>query len=194
MIALAEARRQGYETEPARTRQTLMEHVAMFSPFREALMSGYCVTPGFSVTAGYAALAMHGAGHPSDSITDSFVRCMIANQHDNGSWETNGVPVRPPLHPESPIPATALALRTLKLYTPSDFALRSDSAVSRGLAYLESAKAEFGDDFPFRLMGLVWSGAARTQIRAAARELIAQQRQDGGWTQTKDLDSDAYAA
>jgi len=40
---------------------------------------------------------------------------------------------------------------------------------------------------------LVWTGAAPERIAAAVRELIGEQRSDGGWAQTRDMRSDAYA-
>lgn len=61
----------------------------------------------------------------------------------------------------------------------------------RARDYLLSAKPWFGDDYAYRLLGLFWAEAKEDQIKAAARELTAQQRSDGGWAQTPDLSSDA---
>ena len=44
-----------------------------------------------------------------------------------------------------------------------------------------------------RLMGLAWAKATRSQLDAAIREWVAQQRADGGWAQLPHLESDAYA-
>jgi hypothetical protein len=59
----------------------------------------------------------------------------------------------------------------------------------RAPARICSAKPKYGDDYAFRLLGLFWTDAKADQIDAAARELAAQQRPDGGWAQTPD----AYA-
>src|SRR5215472_13360106 len=48
-------------------------------------------------------------------------------------------------------------------------------------------------DRALRLMGLGWSGARTELIQSAARDLVAAQRPDGGWSQTATLTSDAYA-
>ena len=44
----------------------------------------------------------------------------------------------------------------------------------------------------FRLLGLAWAGASKKVIQKAARELLAEQRSDGGWAQLPSLASDAY--
>lgn len=44
-----------------------------------------------------------------------------------------------------------------------------------------------------RLAGLAWSGAEKEKIRRAARELVLQQRNDGGWAGNPSLASDAYS-
>jgi squalene cyclase len=39
----------------------------------------------------------------------------------------------------------------------------------------------------------VWAGASRDVVGAIARDLVAEQRADGGWAQHASLASDAYA-
>ena len=45
----------------------------------------------------------------------------------------------------------------------------------------------------FKLLGLAWAKAGRAAVEQAARELQAEQRPDGGWSQLPALQSDAYA-
>jgi squalene cyclase len=45
----------------------------------------------------------------------------------------------------------------------------------------------------FRVLGLVWSGAAPSTVEQAASEVTASQLADGGWAQEADMQSDAYA-
>ena len=49
------------------------------------------------------------------------------------------------------------------------------------------------EDRAMRLLGLKWAGAPKTDLKAAACDLIAQQRADGGWAQLDTLETDAYA-
>jgi squalene cyclase len=51
-----------------------------------------------------------------------------------------------------------------------------------------------GEDYVYRLFGLLWTDAKSNQIATAARELVAQQRTDGGWAQTSEMQPDAYAS
>ena len=49
------------------------------------------------------------------------------------------------------------------------------------------------EDRAFQLLGLQWARASRDVVRSHARELVAEQRPDGGWSQIPTLSSDAYA-
>jgi hypothetical protein len=44
-----------------------------------------------------------------------------------------------------------------------------------------------------RLMALAWTRASRNELDTVAREWIALQRPDGGWSQLPHLGTDAYA-
>jgi hypothetical protein len=105
-------------------------------------------------------------------LTDSIVRCLIADQQASGEWRTGDT--RPPLSPETAIPTTALS--------------------ARARTYLLAAKPRTTDDYAYRLLGLFWTNAEPGRIEAAARDLAGQQRPDGGWGQTSEMDSDAYAS
>jgi hypothetical protein len=120
------------------------------------------------------------------------VRCLIVEQYPDGHVGHSG-DERPPLSPESGIPGTALSARALRLYPIPALVREQDAAVSRARSYLLSTKSRYGDDYAFRLLGLFWTDAQPEQIAAAARDLVGQQRSDGGWTQTSDMTPDAYA-
>jgi ankyrin repeat protein len=191
MMALTEARRRGYSVNPASMQQMVKETIASLGPHRENLLSGYCSIPGMPTTSSYAAISMHGEGYRADAFTDGMVRCLAVDQRADGDWAEGGT--RPPLSPDSRIPGTALSARTLRLYPVPAIARQLDSAVDRARAYLLSARPWFGDDYAYRLLGLFWTDASRPAVDAAALELIAQQQPDGGWAQTPDMPSDAYA-
>ena len=44
-----------------------------------------------------------------------------------------------------------------------------------------------------RLLGMSWAGVDKKELQKAVRELAAEQRADGGWSQLPSLNSDAYA-
>jgi squalene cyclase len=61
------------------------------------------------------------------------------------------------------------------------------------LAWLETAESEDTEDRVFRLRLLGYLGADGDEVQDAAGELLTLQRPDGGWSQTAELASDAYA-
>ena len=153
MMALTEARRRGYAADPAPSQKMTKEHVALLGPHRDNLLSGACTVPGMPTTTGYSAIAMHGEGYQPDSLTDGFVHCLLVSQESDGRWHEGGA--RPPLSPTTPIPATALAARVLKLYAIPAFARDVDTGVARARTYLLSTKPVTGDDYVYRLFRLL---------------------------------------
>jgi ankyrin repeat protein len=191
MMALTDARLRGYQVDSKATQQMVKSTVEVPSPHRDNLLSGNCSIPGMHITSGYAAISIQGEGYQPNLFTDSIVRCLMADQQPDGEWRSGGT--RPPLDPERAIPTTALSAQTVKLYTPPALARAADRSVARAREYLLTVKPWSGDDYAYRLLGLFWTGSPSSGIDAAARELVAQQRPDGGWAQTPDRDSDAYA-
>lgn len=191
MMALTEARSRGYSVNSASATQMIKSTLAHLSPHRDNLLSGYCSIPGMHTTSTYAAISLHNEGYSPDLFTDSIVRCLIADQQANGAWRTGDT--RPPLSPESAMPTTALSARTVKLYSIPALRSAGEASVARARAYLLATKPRTTDDYAYRLLGLFWTEAQADRIEAAAHELVAHQRPDGGWAQTPDMESDAYA-
>jgi hypothetical protein len=65
--------------------------------------------------------------------------------------------------------------------------------LARAKAWLVATSPRTTDDKSFRLFGLHWSSADAGEIGKATRQLLADQRPDGGWAQLPELASDAYA-
>ena len=59
--------------------------------------------------------------------------------------------------------------------------------------WLTDAKPADNEDRVFRLRTLDYLDDDDTAVQAAGRDLLDQQRADGGWSQTSELDSDPYA-
>ncbi len=133
---------------------------------------------------------MHADGYPVDAATDALVMNVAAKQFPDGSWKPWGF--RPPME-FSAISATALSLRMLQFYGPparhAEFAKRIQAA----RAYLRGANARTSEEKAMRLLGLKWAGARDSEVTAAADQVIAGQRADGGWGQLATLGPDAYA-
>ena len=191
LLALTEARRRGYPVKPASTQLLVKQTVASYAPQRENLMSGACGVLGSPGVGSYSLIPFKDEGYAPNSLTDAIVRCLSLGQHPDGHWHS-GIDTRPPLSAEGDIPETALAARAMKSYTIPARADEIGAQVGRARSFLVSARPGFGSDYPYRLFGLVWTDAAGDQIKSAARDLVAQQRPDGGWAQNPDLSSDAY--
>src|SRR5215467_8377063 len=59
--------------------------------------------------------------------------------------------------------------------------------------WLETAQPKTTEDRAFLLLGLHWDGGNKQLMDRVAKDLLAEQRPDGGWAQLSTLASDAYA-
>ena len=136
--------------------------------------------------AGFAA-----AGHPADRATDALIFNIATQQQRDGRWMAGGIP-RPPIE-DGDFTRTAQAILALKRYAPPGRMAEMDERARRATAWLQSAKPITAEDRAFRLLGLTWGGAEPASRADAARDIIARQRADGGWSQRDEMASDAYA-
>ncbi|HEY3456187.1 MAG TPA: ankyrin repeat domain-containing protein [Bryobacteraceae bacterium] len=191
MMALHAAGGHGYSVQPA-LQQMAKQTIASRAPNRENLLSGYCTIPAFTTTAGYDLISLHDAGYAPGLLTDAYVRCLLVEQLPNGEW-SNPAGERPPLSAQTAIPGTALSARAVQLYATPALASQVKASVLAARTYLLRARPVTEDDYAYRLLGLSWSGANQSDITAAARDILARQRADGGWAQTPDMATDAFA-
>ena len=191
LAALSEGRRRGYPVKPASTQQLVKQTAATYLPQRDNLLSRACAILGSPSVGSHSLIPLKAEGYAPDAFTDAVVRCLSLAQYPDGHTHF-GIDTRPPLSAEGDIPETALSARAIKSYLVPAMARDLETKIGRARAFLVSAKPVFGDDYPYRVFGLVWTDATTGQIQEAARELLAQQRPDGGWAQNSDLSSDAY--
>jgi hypothetical protein len=69
----------------------------------------------------------------------------------------------------------------------------NEKAIARAAAWLEASKPTGAQDMAYRLMGLAWAQAKPEAVAAAAKQLVATQREDGCWSRFSTMRSDAYA-
>lgn len=72
-------------------------------------------------------------------------------------------------------------------------AFQNAEAIRRVRDWLVETPAKDTEDRVFRLLALRLTDAPKSTIAGAAHELLQTQRDDGGWAQIEELDSDAYA-
>jgi hypothetical protein len=130
------------------------------------------------------------AGRRANDTTEMVVDYLLSAHEKNVYWRvtTN----RPPAE-GSHFSATFVALRALDHYAAPEQQERISDRLLKVREWLATTAAEDTEDRVFRLLALKQIGAESALVRSAADELIATQRDDGGWAQLKERDSDAYA-
>lgn len=127
---------------------------------------------------------------PTDETLEAGARYLKMLQAEDGSWPI--LNHRPPLV-SSTASITAMSIVALKSYAPAPRRGEYDDAIRRAVAWLAETPPRVNEDAIFRIVGLSAGGASREIIDDAVAALLAEQRPDGGWSQLRSLESDAYA-
>jgi hypothetical protein len=138
-------------------------------------------------TAGYALWSLELAGRRPDATIEAVVEYLLRRDADRDHWRTTSS--RPPSE-ASDFTATYLAVRALKKWATPEQQERVAKRIDAARGWLIETPAKETEDRVFRLLGLHAAGA---DVRAASQVLIDGQLDDGSWSQTDDLDGDAYA-
>ena len=142
------------------------------------------------LTAGYALWALEDGNYPSDATTDAVVKFLLAYQQDKDHYSHPGQ--RPPSS-GSDFTATYVALRGLDTYAGDELAEQLAARRETVRNWLLTTPAQDTEDLVFRLRSLAYAGADEEAIAKAAAQLLAAQRDDGGWSQNAELSGDPYA-
>jgi ankyrin repeat protein len=189
-IAVAAVSARGVAIDREIAKHPAQATLAMWGPSREHFLLGDCAIFGFLGNITYGLLGLAEEGLPPNSTTDAAASCLSSLQMPDGRWE--GSDDRPPLSGISPIRYTAMAIRGLKTYAPGNQEHVS-AQIARARSFLQKAVPADTQEQAFKVLGLVWSGASRSEISEQVRRLISLQRQDGGWAQLSTMQADAYA-
>jgi ankyrin repeat protein len=139
----------------------------------------------------YSSVALASAGDPPSWNTDVFVYSLISKQRADGNWHGVGSS-RAPIQ-DGDFSRTAMSIRTLVVYGMPGRKAEIEARVKRAANWLEAQTPLTTEDRVMQLLGLKWAGSSVRLRDTRMRELVAQQRADGGWAQTPFLQSDAYA-
>jgi ankyrin repeat protein/mono/diheme cytochrome c family protein len=156
--------------------------------WRERVLQGVGI-PGDMSTISYILMSLAAEKQPATPATDAMVRFLKTQQTAAGFWMP--LAFRPPLEAD-PIATTAITLRALQLYVPAGEKDAYKPVIDRGAAWIAAATPRTPDAAAFKLLGMHWSGAPKAALQDAAKDLIAAQRPDGGWSQFPWMESDAY--
>lgn len=188
-MTIASARAKGVRVNEQTAKDQLRKIAAFLQENAERALENEGI-PGGVDTVSYILLGMAAEGYPSDPITDVWARYLKNNQSPDGRWRC--IALRPPLE-SSDFEVTAATIRSVRTYGPKSRKADYAKAVERAVQWLETAKPASTEDLTFKILGLIWGGGSPAAIRTAARELLALQGTDGGWSQLKTLAADAYA-
>jgi hypothetical protein len=139
----------------------------------------------------YSLLFLATDGAPPNRTTDAMVRFVAAKQRKDGTWRGMGG-TRAPMQ-DGDVSRTALAIRALTAYATPAYRNEYAQRVTRAAGWLAKQTPVSTEQRVMQLLGLHWADAAAKVRQAGVRELLAEQRPDGGWGQTPYLGSDAYA-
>jgi hypothetical protein len=199
-MAVGLARDKGYAVDPKAQKEVAQFVYRFFDQGKEMLQKALTdpamdrqatlklVDP--PVVVGYALATLEAAQWPSDETTAAMARFLAFRQAADGRWVVPAA--RPPME-GSEFAATALAVRGLKHYMPKAYAAEATKRIGKARKWLAATRPRSTEDKAFRLLGLRWSNVGEPEIRKAVRELLDEQKDDGGWSQLPNLASDAYA-
>ncbi len=189
IFAIEQSRKMGLDVDlPCLQKQVThtREHLARgLAGYREGKGQG-----GQVLTAGYALWALDVVGTPSDEITEAVAHYLIAVQGDQGRWHHHSG--RPPTS-DSDFTTSYVALRGLHYFGGMIDKDRVVKSQAEAASWLSNTKPIDTEDHVFRLGCSTYLPESETMVATAERELIALQREDGGWAQTEALASDPYA-
>ncbi|HUS06725.1 MAG TPA: prenyltransferase/squalene oxidase repeat-containing protein, partial [Bryobacteraceae bacterium] len=147
--------------------------------------------PAGTVITAFTLFSLAALNYPPDANTDAVVCNIAAQQHADGGWHGGGL-ARAPMS-DGDIGRTATAIRAIRAFGFPGRKAEFDHRIERARRWLEAAVPRYNEDRNAQLLGLKWADADPSLIRKLARELMAEQRADGGWAQNARLESDAYA-
>jgi hypothetical protein len=188
-MSVATLRKTGFSFDQQTAQSQLKAIGAYVESWRERLLQGIGI-PGNQDTVSYSLMGLAAENYPANEATDAMARYLKMRQLPDGRWPISTH--RPPIE-SSDIELTAVSMRTLQVYAPKTQQAEYTKSVQLAARWLGSAQPKTGEARAFQLLGLAWSRAPKETIQKYARELLAQQHSNGGWSQLSTLESDAYA-
>ena len=143
-----------------------------------------------TISLGYLLFGLNADGRQPDETLGLATEFLARKQEADGRWPVFAA--RPPME-GSEFTTTALAVKALNSYGAADYAEASRGRIERARTWLTATRGRSTEDKAFRLLGLKWSGAGTAELEKATRDLLDDQRDDGGWAQLTGKGSDAYA-
>ena len=189
-MAAAAAKQHGLNIDWAAAQGEARMAKLFFQSQEPALMQRFDGPAGPDIMA-YTLAQIAAVGVEPDRTTDAMVHNLAAQQQEPGNWRQTGV-ARPPFE-DGDFFRTALCVRALRVYGTPGRKAEFDQRIARAVDWLRKSQPMSTDENNMRALGLKWAGAPQSELTERAKALLEAQRADGGWSQTPNLASDAYA-
>jgi hypothetical protein len=186
VYALTQAKKKGFPIDEANYAKQLRHTADHLDRNREEYKKGRG-QGGQTATATYALWTLDTGRWKPDETTAAAAEYLLLSDRGRDYWQP---PSNRPPSEASAFTDTAFAIRSLQVFGTAAQKERVEARIARAREWLLQAKPKDTEDRVFRLWGLFY---AEGDARAAVQDLVAGQREDGGWSQLPDLESDAYA-
>ena len=190
MLAMHEASKAGITIDSELMKDQVQFIRDLFEDRLDSVTNGKSLG-GRSLTAGHVLWSFELGGASNDDYSDAFVSYILHQQRKEGYWDvqTN----RPPSE-ESKIHTSYFAIYYMNYFARGkDIKNRVKDAVGKARPWLMDEKPNSQEDFNGKLKALIALMASPEKINNLRKDIIKRQREDGGWAQLSEMESDAYA-
>ena len=142
------------------------------------------------MSSGYELWALWANHYKSNKLIEMLVKNLMQRQTAEGSWVSPNP--RPPLEFYS-LSATALMVAAIQYYSPVSLKPEAAQRIEKARAWMMLTIPETHEEKVFQILGLKWVNGDNDFIQQQAKKLLATQREDGGWSQLTNLETDSYA-
>jgi hypothetical protein len=189
VLALTTAYRRGFAIDWEQLQEQIRFTAAFLEKNRTAYLEGRG-QGGAADTAGYALWTLENGGWKPDATTAAVTEYLLIFQKELDHWKPSSR--RPPTE-QSLFTSTHVALRGLKTFGTPEQHDRIKERIAQVSAWLLRTAADDTEDRVSRLRALKVAGVSADEIERSVKELSQLQREDGGWSQLPEMESDAYA-
>ena len=142
------------------------------------------------MSSGYELWALWAYHYKTNKHIEMLVKNLMQRQTGEGSWVSPNP--RPPLEFYS-FSATALMVAAIQYYSPPSLKPEAVQRIEKARSWMIRTVPETNEEKVFQILGLKWINGDKNFIQQQAKKLLATQREDGGWSQLANLESDSYA-
>ncbi len=189
IMALSQIATRGFAVDQTNLNVQLDATLARTHQVLDRYQNGKSIGGGVDTT-GYTLLALKARHEPPNATTQAMIDWLLNRNQKSVYW--SGTETRPPTQ-TSNLTRAWLCIEAMHHYGTTEQQARIDERIAKLKNWILDTAAPTTEDQVSRLRALHAIGNATDAIANFADQLIAGQRNDGGWAQTSEMQSDAYA-